>query len=364
MPEAPSVASPVKADPVADLMSPATIASLFPEQVLVDTNKEAVAETTKEQGKAALASEGKDGESKAESGQSETTKPATSSTSAPAVDLSGLPGVLQEAIKSLPAEKQAGAAKEAREGYLRHGDYTRKTQDLAKAEKDAEAWRAAMSKPALVRAWQKAMSEDGDEPKATAAADTSKDDEEAFAKLIAEGTPKDWAAYQKKRDDAVRAQARKDFEALYEEKAVAPVRRFKTVEAALQTHADENGIDYDAMREAVKAAAQYPSNGPIESWDPAKAVDLITPFLNRNGTPKNGATTSKSNGAAPQTPPIPKVAPPGRGSAAAAPSPLPAHRREGRQPRSDQEQAEELAYLLTEQLGKPISVADLDAINH
>lgn len=362
MPDAPAKTT----DPAADLMSPEVIDALFPGhdggvsyEDAQGKNKETVA-APKSSEKQADASEGKASDKSKPDAESSTAKaddatnPQTDS-SEQAVDLKGIPGVLQAAIRALPAEKQGPAAKELREGYLRWKDWTQNKQGDSDTKKNSDAWKAAMADPELRKSWMDRLSKRGGSQEPSKVEDDTGDEKE-LERLIAEGTPKEWAAFLKKRDERLLAKAAANDERVYEEKVERPKRVFKDVESALQAHADENGIDYDAMRAAVRIAESYPTNGPLNTWDPEKAVDLVAPFIRTNGH-----ATNKPNGAAPQQPPIPRVAPPGRGSGASAPAPLPAHRREGRPARTNQEQAEELAYLLTEQLGRPISVADLDA---
>lgn len=280
-----------------------------------------------------------------------TSTPAPSVEQAPD-DLSGYAEVLQSLLKSADPTTRALARKELDKGYMRRSDYTQKTQAVADVERDAKAWAEAMKNPRLVKAWQEALS-----APATEAPDATSDEQEmeALSNAVITADGRALAAILKKRDERILAEAKVGMERVYEEKAIKPVQRFKSVEASLQTYIDETGIDREAMRAAVRKAAAYPGNGPIDTWDPAKAVDLVRPFL-----PERTAPTNTSTAASKVAPPIPKVAPPGRGSGAAAPAPQPAFMREGRPPKTGSEHAEWMAHLVSQQLGRDISVADLE----
>lgn len=282
---------------------------------------------------------------------SKTEAPPTPAADQATDDLSGYAEVLQRSLKALSPEDRALARKELDKGYMRRSDYTVKTQKVAEVERNAQAFDAAMKNPALRKAWNDILN-------APAQADAGQSDEqevEALSKAALEADGKALATILAKRDARLRAEAQAAAERVYEDRAVKPVQRFKDVEAALQARIDETGISADAVRDAARKAVKYPANGPIESWDPAKAWDLIAPFL-----PEANVKVNTPPAPSRAAPPIPKVAPPGRGASAAAPAPLPAHRREGRQPKTNSEHAEEFAHLLSEQLGRQISVSDLE----
>lgn len=266
-------------------------------------------------------------------------------------DLSDVAEILRAPLNAMSAEKRAIALKELRKGYLRQSQFTKLTTGIADKEKSAEAFDLAMKNPRLRKAWNEIMAN----PDASPTPDVSDEQEaETLAKLALEADGKGLSAFLKTRDARILAQAEERANAVYEKRAIEPGVKFKAVEAALEARIAETGLQTEAVREAVRKAIKYPGNGPIESWDPSKAWELIEPFI---------AAPTNTPAPAVAKPPIPKVAPPGRGASASAPAPLPAHRREGRPPKNNSEEAEEFATLLSEALGREISVADLDRVS-
>ena len=351
-----------KTDPAAALMSAEAIARFFPSEATPTTQPPAAPTEATSTEQAAPSDGTKAAPDTAGAKDVKETPPPAPDAELATDDLSetdraSYAQVLQKAMRSLPNEERALMRKELDRGYLRQSAFTQKTQGIADVERDAEAFRTAMKDARLRKAWSDILN--NPEAGETASAATDESEIEALNNAVLAGDGKALAAILAKRDERNLAKAEDRFKHFYEETAVKPVERFRNVETMLQAYADEHGIDYAVMRTAIGKAQAYNGgvNGPVHSWDPAKASDLVTPFLNGHA-PK--ATTNTPAAASSVRPPIPKVAPPGRGSGAAAPAPLPAHRREGRPPKSDSEQAEEMAHLLSQTLGREISVADLE----
>lgn len=251
-----------------------------------------------------------------------------------APDLSWAPENIREKLSTLDPD----VAEWVKGNVLRQSDYTKKTQKAAELAKQAEAvkaraelWDALQANPDLSAFALSVLRGEAELPGAR-----GKDPEDDV-----DLTSADNATIKRYIDGRVESRAKEIAEAKIRERVVAPNQERQAAIQALASYAEEHGVDLTAMDDAVRAAEAHWATVPGVKWTAENVVGYVAPFV-----PKGTPAATKQPAPTPSPGGLSKVASPASRPVAKAPPPVPAHRREKREPRTPEERVAEAAALL------------------
>lgn len=272
----------------------------------------------------------------------------------PAPDLDWLPEKDRVKVSALDAETIATL----KAGFLRHGDYTRKTQEVAKerdslngAKEKAALWERLEKNPAAADAAYKVLN--GQSPGQAAAP------VEDGVDLSTLSAPELKAYFRAQARDVAKEVA---VEVVTEKTArdEAPRKTLEVVTNKVNDWATDKGLTEDTLKGALTLAAKHVASIPGLAWTPENAVALAELGLILLGGQKPAATTPAAK---PAPGGLSKVASPiGRGSASVPVTLVPKSVQEHRVPKNDKERVELASHVLLEQFGVSATSEDIEAM--
>ena len=283
-----------------------------------------------------------------------TDKAAAAPGEVPAPDLDWLPEKDRAKVSALDAETIATL----KAGFLRHRDYTQKTQEVAKerdalngTKEKAALWERLEKTPAAADAAYKILNGQAPAQAAVAAADDVD---------LATLTGPELKAYLLEQNRKI---AREEAAALLKqdrEATEAPRKAADVVTKKIDDWANDKGLDQEALGNALTLADKHRKSIPGLVWTPENAVALVELGLILAGGQKPATTTPTAQ---PAPGGLSKVASPiGRGSASVPVTLVPKSVQEHRAPKNDRERVELASHVLLEQFGVSATSEDIEAM--